>query len=107
MRDVQTERKEALFIIFVAPLFSGPRERTRAQERSVSGERERGWKGGSGTLPGGCTREAEASCPAFECEIASLSRCMSVRVWTRTRAEGSRIRMRTYDTRDGTGRDAQ
>lgn len=40
MRDVQTERKEALFIIFVARLFSRLRERTRAQEWSVTRGKE-------------------------------------------------------------------
>lgn len=48
MRDAQTERKEALFIIFVASLFGS----SRASE-NIEGQKEKG----SGKVPGGCLCE--------------------------------------------------
>lgn len=94
MRDVQTERKEALFIIFVAPrLFSDPRERTRGHESS-----ERKEEAGRLLVQGLRTKEAGASCPALECKIASLSRVSSVHVvheYTRSWGCYARARVRS------------
>lgn len=87
------------------------RERTRANESAGVWPKEKRIEGRERNSPR-CIYEGGRS---FLSRIRMWDRFAvtmyeRVRVWTRTRAEGSRMRMRVHDTRitrDGTGRDAQ